>query len=607
MMKHNIKTIIGIMNGFFLLGAVLWMASFSCMVSHAKDSLQENAKEVVIVLDCSKSMEDVDGQYLAFDFIKGLSAAMPRNCKIGAVAYNDEVCAFLPLGSSYAIIDDELEKLEYKRYGNAGAGMEMAVGMFGNGAAQKQIILISDGEIMMDSEEATTESANSFAQAIQEAKGKSIAVDVLAIGKRIEEGATVYAAAEDTGGNLYEIGNGEELGGFIEKYLFENWRINQSHVGKLNGMSGELTVKLPDCLMETAQIILLGKQQNENLAVTCEADRINVLKGRNYTTIELLHPNAEEIKIRTFADTAMDIDAYLMAEYDFSITAGHAFEAGSREGRNQKDEIQETEMQEAEIWLEVVNKEGKNLLDGHLGNGGMEIYLDGRKQEYTISDGKARIRENYSQDSIAKLEVRFPSSHGSYYGESEVEERIVVPIIEEEPERIDWFFWCIMTVFVIAITAIFYIAYKRRATSGYKKKIIDNSRVLPKESGRRRNDFCGKIVVYIIHNKDDIDYPPESINLFARCNREMITLEWILDACNIPLDLKGADRIIIKPEEDRSLAIKNSSKASALMGRELLIKGRTYHLYYHEKITFIFEQEDAEIEIHYKDLKPNER
>ena len=43
------------------------------------------------------------------------------------------------------------------------------------------------------------------------------------------------------------------------------------------------------------------------------------------------------------------------------------------------------------------------------------------------------------------------------------------------------------------------------------------------------------------------------------------------------------------------------------MGRELMLKGRSYHLYFHEKVTFIFDQEDTEIEVHYKDLKPNER
>ena len=87
----------------------------------------------------------------------------------------------------------------------------------------------------------------------------------------------------------------------------------------------------------------------------------------------------------------------------------------------------------------------------------------------------------------------------------------------------------------------------------------------------------------------------------------MITLEWILDACNLPFDLKGAEKVVIRPGEDKSLLIKNSGRVTAMKGRELLEKGHIYHLYYHEKVTFIFDQEDTEIEVHYKDLKPNER
>ena len=131
--------------------------------------------------------------------------------------------------------------------------------------------------------------------------------------------------------------------------------------------------------------------------------------------------------------------------------------------------------------------------------------------------------------------------------------------------------------------------------------------VLSDERRAQKNDFYGKVQVYVIHNREDIDYPPESINLFARCNREVITLQWILDTCKLPLNLKGADKVVIRPGADKSLVIKNSGRVTAMKGKELLERGKAYHLYYHEKITFIFDQEDTEIEVHYKDLKPNER
>ncbi len=605
-----------IVSGCCFLICVFLMLPFSCMESRGKEEEQRCQEEIVILLDCSKSMEDVDELYRAFDFVKGLSAAALRDCKVGFVAYNDGVCAGLPPGTAYISLMDELEGLEYRRYGNAGAGLDAAVGMFGKNEAKKRIILISDGEIMMESDGETAESADLFQKAVSTAKDKKIKIDVLALGDRLEGGNTVYGAAEETGGRLYELAAGEELPQWIKKYLLEEWDVNQSHIGKINGVDGELTVRLPDCLMETAKIVLLGKQQNENLTVNCEAEKIDVRKGEYYTVIELLHPASEEVKIRTSADESMDIDGYLMAEYDFMISVEYAFggmqgekiqETKLQETKQQNAAPQEDSLQEAEIYLTVSDMKGRNLLEGHLGNGRLEIYLNGEKQEYKVVDGRACMKKVYTQDGMAQLEVKFPGGYGSYYGERETEVWISVPVIEEEPEEMDWFFWCVIVVFIIALGAMFYISYRRGRGSGHRKKVVDESRETFKQPGFQRNDFCGKIVVYIIRNKEDIDYPPESINLFARCNREMITLEWILDVCNIPLNLDGAERIVIKPGADKSLVIKNSSKASALMGRELLIKGRSYHLYYHEKITFLFDQDDAEIEIHYKNLKPNER
>ena len=132
------------------------LSSITAIFLHTTSSAQEQTqqdREVVVLLDCSKSMEDVDSQYLAFDFVKGLAVSMPRKCRMGLVAYNNGVGASLPIGSSSTDIENVLSGLQYRQYGNAGAGMEAAVACFQNNQADKQILLISDGEIMMDTKE----------------------------------------------------------------------------------------------------------------------------------------------------------------------------------------------------------------------------------------------------------------------------------------------------------------------------------------------------------------------------------------------------------------------------------------------------------------------
>ena len=185
-MKLSRKSIIQIKRtSLFLLAFFLFMtASIS---SYAQDSPTEPITEIVFVLDCSQSMQEVDGEYASMEFIREFAASAPYNCKVGLAAYHNEVAASRPVGSSYEEIVDALSQLEYRYYGNAGTGMQEAVKLFQNKESNKKIILISDGEIVMKTQEQTEESARTYEQEVSEAAKEGIAIDILALGSRIEE------------------------------------------------------------------------------------------------------------------------------------------------------------------------------------------------------------------------------------------------------------------------------------------------------------------------------------------------------------------------------------------------------------------------------------
>lgn len=573
----------------FMLFFIAFMGAYR--KADAQEIPLNQPQELVIVLDCSQSMQNVDGQFAASEFIGGLAASMPDHYRVGVVAYQEEVILSLPIGSSYDEIDTSLSQIAYKRYGNAGLGMQEALNLFQGGQTEKRIIVISDGEITMKTEDQTKESSELFAQLVTRAKENGITIDVLALGERIEEGETVYPAAVATGGRLYELENGERLNTFAKEYLFDESGIPARPIGKMDGTYGELQIELPDCLMKKARIILIGSQQNENLTVNCEADGLEVLKGNCYTVIKLDHPRSRKAIIQMRSEEAMKIDIYLMAEYEFVSEISHTYDP---------------ETQQAQIVVGLENAESKNLLAGHLLADGITIRVNGEESRYEIKDERIVLSRQITEDEVLKLELLFTDNFGIYFGDNVLTEEIVLPEIEEK-EPVDWFFWFVIVSFVAALLILIVLWRKKGNRTSGRKKVIDGNRMLPNERNIQGNDFYGKIQVYVIRNREDIDFPPESINLFARCNRDVITLEWILDICNIPLNLKGAEKIIIKPGDDKSIVIKNSGRATVMKGRELLAKGRAYHLYYHEKVTFIFDQEDTEIEVHYKDLKPNER
>ena len=590
-MKLNRRLIIRIPEKvcLLMLSLMVFMTAYREVI--AQDILSDQPRELVIVLDCSQSMKNADGQFDAAEFIGELSAAMPGNYRMGVVAYQEEAVLCLPIGSSHDEIHAALRELKYARYGNAGIGMKEALGLFQDGQAEKKVIVISDGEIMMKTEEQTKESSDLFAQSVAKAKADGVTIDVLALGEQIEEGETVYPAAAATGGTLYELKNGESLKAFAGEYLFEGLKVPARPIGKMDGSYGELQIELPDCLMKRAEIILTGTQQNENLTVNCEADGLEVLKGSHYTVIKLDHPRSQKVGIQMLSEKPMDVDAYLTAEYEFHPEIFHTYDPDT---------------QQVQICVDLENGEGRNLLAGHLSDDGITIKVNGEESQYEIKKNQIVLWRQMTEDEMLELQIGFRDNFGIYSGERVMTEEIILPEIEEK-EPIDWFFWSVIVAFVAALLLLIVLSKKKGEKTSARAKVIDESRTLPAERNLGGNDFYGKIQVYVIHNKEDIDFPPESINLFARCNRDVITFEWILDTCNIPLNLKGAEKIIIKPGDDRSIVIKNNGRATLMKGRELLAKGRAYHLYYHEKVTFIFDQEDTEIEVHYKDLKPNER
>ncbi len=575
----------------FLPAAGLILFTILCRDLRAQEPLRDQPVELAVVLDCSQSMKDVDGTYRAHEFARELAAALPQNYQIGCVGYQEDVIFSIPASGGYEQMKETLDQIRYQQYGNAGAGMAEGLKLFQNPESAKRLLLISDGEIMMRRKEQTEESAALFHQALVQAKAEGIPVDVIALGEAIEEGETVYQAAEETGGELYWLADGEALGDFTETYLFERLKLPARPIGKIEGSGGELRIRLPDCLMDRARILLTGSQENENLTVNCEADKLNILKGSHYTLLELEHPQSEEITVSMEAGKGMSVSAYLMAEYSYRLQTSVTYDP---------------ETAQARIAVQAENGEKRNLLEGHIGEKGISLRAGGEESSFELKEGQLILYRNAAADEQVELEIGFQDNFGIYFGNPVTTAEIIVPPVEEPEPKIDWFFWTVILLFAAALAVLFFLSGKRRKALP-RRRMIDQSRTLPPEKAGRGSDFYGKIMVYVIRNREDIDFPPASVNLFARCTREVITLEWVLEACNIPLNLKGADQIILKAGDDKSLIIKNNGRAAVMKGRELLAKGHAYHLYFQEKATIIFDQEDTEMEIHYKDLKPNER
>lgn len=577
----------GLLRRMLLVTLLLLLIVNSTMESKAQEDTPNSQTDIIFLIDCSKSMEQVDEGYLVLDFIKEIAASVPRQYNIGAVIYANEASAVIPVGSSQAEIKYGLQNVEYKGYGDAGAGLIEAIRFFQDAGQDKRIVLISDGEIVMDKDDKTQQSADLFANAVQEAADKGIKIDVVALGEKKEEGETVYAAAASTGGRIYTVNNVDSLAAFGGRYLFEEYEIKARTAGRLIGTKGEFEIELPDVLMTDTKIVLTGKQKSESAIVLCDAEKMTINSGKAFTVVHLKNPASDKVKINLSAEEDMDIDCYLTAEYDIEtrIENTYSIETG-----------------EAQIVYDIVNINGESLFKGHLSEGGFPLYVNGKEEKYVINENGINFKMPVSESKEVEVKADISGMYGYYFGETSAETYIVVPVVEEEPQ-IDWFFWSVVSIFVLGIILIFFFwGRKKKYGRSYMQK-VDRRVELPEEGRPLKHEFTGRILIYIIRNKEGVDYPPESINLFARSKRDIITLQWLLDTCGLPLEPEGADKILIKAGAQKQLVVKNNSRATALKGREVMLKSHQYPVFYNEKITFIFDKEDTEIEVHYKDLR----
>ena len=156
-----------------------------------------------------------DRERLAKDSIEQLIYSLPSNWLVGFVSYGNDVTAAEGLVDhrSRETVAAAMDEVRYSGYTNAGAGLEKAMELLDDAdVAEKTIILLSDGEILLGSDQGTAQSVACFQTCVEAAKAQEIQIHVIGLaGERAEESNTIVSAAAATGGRSYHTPQGERL------------------------------------------------------------------------------------------------------------------------------------------------------------------------------------------------------------------------------------------------------------------------------------------------------------------------------------------------------------------------------------------------------------
>ena len=247
---------------FWVIVIISLFIACSTTVAASLNNLTSNA--VLFVLDVSNSMNSNDRSRLAIDSIAQLIYSLPSNYSVGVVAYNTDVVVANGMADSEGrdSIMEAANTACYTGYTNAGAGLTRAMEMLETvNASQKTVVMLSDGEIIMQNDTATAVSSAQFASAVAQAKGTGVKIHVIGLGADMENRTnTIFSAAVETGGTNYHAPKAEDIQRAVDAILLEQLNVKKTTAAVVDADGGaeELNLTIPSANVITARILFIS-------------------------------------------------------------------------------------------------------------------------------------------------------------------------------------------------------------------------------------------------------------------------------------------------------------------------------------------------------------
>lgn len=601
-MKHFKMMVVGI-TLFLILNTALIVLADSDGGNHDKGN------EIVFLLDTSVSMKHYDKDKAIMDALRQTMYGLPSRDKIGFVAYNTELQAVVPLGAGTKELEEQLEGISYAGYTNAGEGLRQAVGLFSEDPEvdARYIVMLTDGEIDMPDVERREGSRSLYEEAVSLAKEKGIQIYIVAIGEASAgRRLHIFDGAEMTDGAIYWEGQSGSISKIMSRIVKERMKIPLRNLtGFHDGTAGrgEIREEIPSGLSRL-KLVITGNKELKEVSVRTPDGNEEQITGQQFLILDLAHPSPGELFIRYETEENADVEAYVISEYTAApkVTVNCWPEEVPRSEEEVKKNVPPVYEHAAEAVIQLVaaTEEQENLWEQD-GFEDREIHYTINGTPYSSRIQQGELRQNLLVDSVDELEVtvELGETEEIYYLQQPVRVMIEKPPDPVFVPKTDYHpligILCCLFLALFALL-MFWLRKKNHGSDSAEQK-----------TNLKSEPFSGKLNLYAVRTAGDKEIPPQTYRLFG-CLSGRLTLKQVLEACGIRLEQVGAENIMLYPGPNHSLMIMDQSEGCTVMrGMEIVKKGIGYPVYYQGKITVSFADEETEIELHYKNLKPSER
>ena len=562
------------------------------------------SKAIVFLLDASNSMNSNDRERLAKDSIAQLIYSLPSNYMVGFVAYHTDVASSVEMvdNSGRDSVMEAANSVRYTGYTNAGAGLTRAVELLSTvDATEKTVVMLSDGEIIMANDEATIQSTNQFQTAVSQAGEKGISIHVIGLGSEMENRSnTIFSASEQTNGRNYHAPKAEDIQSAVDSILLEQLHIKKTTAAIVDTGGGieELDITIPTKNATNARMLFISDSPIQNLKADFNAANVRQVSGTHYTLLELSHPSSEKIHVSFQENAGSQVKVDVITEYYITMNPQVTYE--DMEPVEEDATHYERTAQIDISFCDTENPERQVLMDSLFEGKSLSGTIDGQAWSGPLKSGIVSIvpQHHIEKNQTLDIVVDFRNLETNVIVQQPLtvalEGAPELPVSDYRPMVIG----VGMGILLVVLLLIYLVVeHKRR-----KPRIISDP-PLPEPS---KYDYTGRLNIYITQTKSGRDVPPLTYNLFRIPGGKVLSLQEILDGCDVSEPMEGAGRIYLKAGAGRCLVLSNESDCTIMQNREILLKGRSYLIGLDSKVDITFEDEMTEMVLQYREVRPNE-
>lgn len=575
------------------------------------------SKAVVFLLDASNSMNSNDRERLAKDSIAQLIYSLPSNYYVGFAAYNTSVVSSIGMQDSNARepVMEAVDAVSYTGYTNAGAGLTTGMELLDTvDAAEKTVVILSDGEIIMNSNDATAESSNQFQTAVEAARAEGVRIHVIGLGEDMaDDDNTIFSAATQTDGVNYHAPQSTDIQSVIDSILLEQLGVKKTRAAIIDtdGGTEDITVTIPSANTSRTRILLTSGGPIQNLKADFSAVNGWQYSGSRYTLLELDHPTDTTVHITFQGRAGGQVKVDVISEYVLAarLTASYT---------DSEPELPEAEYlhRAADVsaaFYDAGDTDRQMLTDPVFQGLSVPTTAGTDTVSCYLKDGVIAFHCTVTADTKLPVQFDFTKLDTNLILEQPVTVELEGPPAVEKPPLEDYrpqiIVGSLILLALISLLIIWLVSWRKKAKVVVPPAAAVSATTAAPTSQTEetsRYGYVGRLNIYITNTLSGHDFPPLTYNLFRIPGGKKLSLQEILDSCEVDEPFEGADKIFFQPGAGHCLLLTNNSDCTLMQNREILMKGHSYQIGLNSKVDITFEDERSEIALQYRDVKPSD-